>query len=166
MPRILRSKTAWIAISLSIVYWLMAFIVPLDVTLQTLNWVLVAVAVTVTVAYTPTAIDALASSRPDRVEQLVLGIICAWVATIGLRIWTGIWRFLDQPDWMQESRLLGFFIYISILGGVLHITAPGSTNVAIPKKNWLMLLFAILSGGLVAGFVIGWKLGPTIAGLP
>ena len=67
---------------------------------------------------------------------------------------------------MQESRLLGFFVYISILGGVLHITAPGSTEDAIPKKNWLMLLLAILSGGLVAGFVIGWKWGRRSPGCP
>ena len=86
MTRIFRNKTVWIATGLSLIYWAMAFIVPLDVTLQTLNWVLVAVAVVVTSAYTPTAIDALMSSRPDRVEQLVLGIVCAWFATIGLRL--------------------------------------------------------------------------------
>lgn len=163
---IFRNKTIWVALGLSAIYWLMAFIVPIDVTLETLNWVLVATAVVVTIAYAPTALDALIASRPDRVQQLVLGIICAWVATIALRVWVGIWRFLDTPEWMVQSRMIGFFIYLSILGGVLHITAPGSVDGIVPKRNWMMLASAILSGGLVAGFMIGWQWGREIIGVP
>ncbi len=159
ISKIARHKMIWIAISLSLIYWIMAAIAPVDITLESLNWILVATATVVTIAYAPVAIGAVASGRPDRVEQLVLGIVCSWGATIAMRTWSGVWRFLDQPDWMASSRIFGFFIYISILGGVLHITAPGAADGVIPRKNWVMLGLAIGSGALIAGFFIGAKWG-------
>ncbi len=153
-----RSRVVKAAIALSAGYWLAAFLLPSILLIQVLNYVLIAIAIAVSVAYLPNVYEALKMDRIDRVAQLSLGISLSWLAVLINRSWVGVIRITDA-DWMRTSPMIGFYVFLSVLAGVLHITAPGAIDGIIPKRNQIILGAAIGVGVLVAWIVIGFGLG-------
>lgn len=155
-----RSRIVRVAFVLVAAYWGAAFFVPPTLLIQTLNYVLIAVAVAVTFAYLPDVLHAVQMDRVDRVAQLTLGIALSWTAVIINRSWVGLIR-INDADWMRASPVIGFYVFLSILAGVLHITAPGAIDGTVPRKNWVTIGVAIAIGVLAAWLVIGFGLGET-----
>lgn len=147
------SRTVKIAAALFAAYFAVAAFVPFKPLIEILNWGLIGVAGAVTIAYAPVAWRALAAERIDQVQQLTLGICLTWIAAIMMRLWAVAWRATGSPDWMLNSKVVGFFVYAAILGGVLHLTAPGAVDGRVPRRNWVTLGVAIGAALTVSGAV-------------
>lgn len=141
------------ATSLIALYWIAAIIIPMDILITLLNVILIAIAIAVTVSFFPGVIEAIRKDSADKVSQLILGIILSWTAVILNRSWSSIARFYDE-EWMQNAPIVGFYIYLAILAGTLHITAPGALNGVVPKRNWITLGCAIASGFILFVFLV------------
>ena len=160
---LVRSRIVRTALALVAAYWMAAFFMPAVLLIQTLNYVLIAVAFAVTVAYLPDVLYAIRMDRIDRVAQLSLGIALSWTAVIINRSWVAAIRIADT-EWMRTSPVIGFYIFLSVLAGVLHITAPGAIDGDIPRRNQIILGLAIGLGVLIAWLVIGLGIGETFPG--
>lgn len=132
----------------------MAAIIPNGVLTEFLRVAQIAVAVAVLVAYARDGWAALQKHRPDNTEQLVLGICTGFVAVLGAGIWSLLWRLAGQPAWMYNSDTNAFLVFLVVLAGVLHVTAPGAIADSIPPRRWVF--WGILTGltVLVCGIIL------------
>lgn len=90
----------------------------------------------------------------DQGSQLILGILCAWSAEIAISAWALAWRITDQ-SWMLNSPILAALLYMKVLGGTMHITAPRALDGRVPRRSWIMLMVGVTVAALLAGIVIG-----------
>ncbi|WP_073051397.1 hypothetical protein [Kaistia soli] len=159
-----RSRTVWIAVSLLIGYWPVAWLFSGPGFIELLNSILLGVSTAVMISYAPEAIRAATHARPDKTDQLILGIVVTWLATILFRGW-GIWsRATGFPEWMRYSPMFGFMIFLFILGGVLHITAPNTIDDRVPRRAWMRVGLAIGAGAFIAGMIVGSRIAmPALA---
>lgn len=148
--RIVRSRTLWSALALFALYWPVAWAVPNGPLLEALHTIRIAICLMVVVAYAPICLEALARDRIDRVCQLSLGITIGWGAALLSGLWLLLWRLAGQPAWMLNSDLYGFFIWVAILGAVLHVTAPGAVDGVVPRRTWILTGAAFGAGALAA----------------
>lgn len=121
---LLRSRTLATATALFALYWGAAALVPNATLIAGLQGLRIAVGIAVTMAYGAVCLEALVVRRPDRVQQLTLGIALAWTGAVGAGGWSLFRLFAGQPSWMLDSSFDGFWMWLQILGGVLHLTAP------------------------------------------
>lgn len=163
MPLILRSRTLWAALLLFSLYWAVARLVPNGPLMEGLHAVRVAICAVVVAAYAPVCLEALARNRIGRVEQLSLGIVIGWGATLLSGLWSLLWRLAGQPAWMVNSDLNGFFIWAAILGAVLHVTAPGAVDGTVPRRTWTLTGLAFGAGALLAALILTRR--PDVAAL-
>jgi len=137
----------WTAFSLSALYWIIAPHFPSSAVLEITNGVLSVVGIAVFVSYSPGIITRMAQTdKVDRVLQLSMGIALSWSVTSILRLWGLMWRKTGQPEWMQTNYLTGYFAFLIICAGVLHITAPGAIDGVVPKRNWIIVGIALGCG--------------------
>jgi hypothetical protein len=130
---------------------------------QYLNFIMVSVAAAVVFTYLPPVFAALRMGKLDRVSQLTLGIAVAWVGYLINRIWANaILVFPDHSDWMRTSPVIGFYVLLTILGGVLHLTAPGAISHSIPARNWAWVGIAFAIGFLMGSVAIATSYGRAI----
>ena len=134
-----RWRVGWSALIFVIGYCVLAWLVPQKPLMQFLNILVLSISVAVVATYAPAWVQTLRKENLDGPDALSLGIGCTWTAEIGQRIWSIIWRGLDKPDWMTTSPILPFFLALTVLGGVQHITAPGAVNGVVPKRGWSIL---------------------------
>ncbi|HEV7255743.1 MAG TPA: hypothetical protein VGN97_21915 [Mesorhizobium sp.] len=132
-------------------FWLVAAFVPPITMIQLMNFLVLAVAIAVTVSYAPGVWRAVREDRTDRLAQLGLGITLAWVSIVLNRGWNAVMRF-THSEWMETHIFIAFCIYLSILAATLHITAPGALDGRIPRRNLVMLGVAVGIG--VTGFTM------------
>lgn len=125
------------------VFLLAMLFVPQKTVMQFLNMATLSVAVAIVITYAPVWGRTLTKARLDGGDALSLGIGCTWLAEIGQRIWSIIWRGLDQPGWMTDSYVLPLLLTLNFLGGVQHITAPGAVDGIVPRRNWIVLGAAV-----------------------
>ena len=151
---ILRSRTLWSAAALFALYWLAAHLIPNGPLMEGLHTVRIAICLVVVVAYAPVCLEALAGGRIGRVEQLSLGITIGWGATLLAGVWSLLWRLAGQPAWMVNSDLNGFFLWVTILGAVLHVTAPGAVDGTVPRRTWILTGLAFGAGALAAAALL------------
>lgn len=106
-----------------------------------LNSLAISIAVAVVVTFAPVWISTLLkrSSEVDGTEWLSLGVGSTWTAEIVQRMWSITWRGLDQPHWMTATWITPFALVLTIAGGVMHVTSPGSMNGIVPRRNWIVL---------------------------
>lgn len=161
---LVKSRTVLIATVLIIAYWPVALLYSGPGMFELLNGVLLGIATAVIIAYTPEAIRAAVKPSPDSTDQLIMGIVLTWFATLLYRGW-GIWsRATGFPEWMRYSPIAGFLLYLFILGGILHITAPNSLNDRVPTLAWIRVGLAIGFGAFAAGLVVGLRAAGPFAG--
>ena len=161
---ILLSRTLWCAAALFALYWLAAGLIPNAPLMEGLHAIRISICLVVVVAYAPVCLDSLARERIGRVEQLSLGIVIGWGATLLSGIWSLLWRLAGQPAWMVNSDLNGFFIWVTILGAVLHVTAPGAVDGTVPRRTWILTGCAFGIGALGAAglLVLRPEVGPAV----
>lgn len=154
LPAILRSGTLWAAALLFALYWPAAVLAPPGFLLEGLHAVRIAVCAVVVVAYAPVCLEALALGRIGRVEQLSLGITVGWGALLLQGLWSLLWRLAGRPAWMVDSDLDGFLVWVTILGAVLHVTAPGAVDGRVPRRTWIVTGLAFGAGLLAAALLL------------
>jgi hypothetical protein len=154
MTAIIRSPVTHTATVLTILFFLIAWAVPNKSLLEALRILQVSVSLVVVIAYLPDAIDGLRQGQPDRAHQLSMGICLGFFSILCNGAYSIIWRLAGTPDWLTNSALNGFWVYLSILAGILHVTAPGSINGSVPRQNWIYIGLGFGSGALVAAFVM------------
>lgn len=135
----MRWRVWWSALIFIMIYALLAWFIPQRAMMQFLNILVLSISVAVVATYAPAWILTLKKQNMDGPDALSLGIGCTWTAEIGQRIWSIIWRGLDQPEWMTNSPILPFFLALTVMGGIQHITAPGAVNGIVPKRSWIVL---------------------------
>ncbi len=135
----IRWRVGYSAILCLAVFWGIALVAPQRTLMQILNIGTLSVSVAVVTTYLPVWIQTLCKETLDGPEALSLGIGCTWFSEIGQRLWSIAWRGLDQPYWMTQSPLLPLLLYLTLIGGIQHITAPGVINGVIPTRNWIAL---------------------------
>lgn len=146
------------ALALIALFWLAAYFIPAYILIQIMNYVVIAVAVAVIIAFMPSVMVALKRGYPiDRVAQLTIGITLAWTASTMIRMWSAGSRILEL-EWMRNSPVVAFCLFLSACAGVLHLTAPGAIDGHIPSKNWVIVGIAVGCGCLIAGIFIGMNL--------
>lgn len=149
ISKLIRSRSAWAATILLGGFWVVTAFTPRMETIEFLRIVQISVGVVVVVSYAAHALRALLEPYPTRVQQLSMGIDIGFLSLVLGGIWFLLWRMADQPYWMPNSRLAAFFIWLSILAGVLHVTAPGAVNGQVPTRAKVLLGLAVGSGALV-----------------
>jgi hypothetical protein len=143
---------------LTALYWIIAYFTEFENWIVFMNAILLWVAITVLISYVRPVCLAIERGRVDKVDYLILGIVASWVAQIASRMWSTIYRATGQPNWMFESDILGYIIFIYIIGGVLHITAPGTIGGKVPHRNWIKVGFAVSTGAVLAATLIWYRL--------
>lgn len=136
---ILVSPVFWVASLLLIGFWVVAAFVPNTRLMESMRLVQITISAVVFFAYLPYATDAVLARRPNRIQQLALGIALGFFALAMNGVWSLVWRLSGQPYWMANSDIVGFFVWLSILSATLHITAPAPADGLIPRRNWILL---------------------------
>lgn len=157
MRRILeigRSATLWAGSILIFGYWAVAPYVPANEMAEWLRASQAVISVFVALAYLPSLIEILAARLPSQAQQLVLGIVMAWTGAAGNASWFLLWRLAGRPEWMLTAAPInGWFVWLMVLGGFLHLTAPRSIEGRFPRSNWVWLGAAVFMILLLAGFL-------------
>ena len=87
-------------------------------------------------------------------HYLVLGMFVTWVATDLRHLWNWLWRFLAKPPDMIDHWFVALLVWVTFLGGVLHLTAKGAIDGEIPREYWIRLGATVAVGIAVALLVI------------
>lgn len=149
------------ALGLGGLYASLASVLPVLAFVDLLNGIFVGVLVAVIAVYFPVIISSLKRPGFDRTAQLALGIGCIWLSLAIARVYSA-WLFASGKNGgFLTSNVGGFAIFIAIIGGALHITAPGypaekdttPLPVAFAGRNRWVLLVSGIVGGLFALFL-------------
>ncbi len=106
--------------------------------IRAFNIVNLAVAVMVVIAYAPIVIDIFTNERTlGRSDWLGLGVWLSWSSTILLRLYSIAWKWMGQPDWLTDSDILSYGLFVQFSAGVLHLAAPGALNARVPTRRWI-----------------------------
>lgn len=133
-------------------YLLSIIIVPAHVLIPILNGIFLGLVGAVTVVFFPLFWRSIRQKRFDRVAQLTIGIILTWASLILSRSASTINRIVG-PEAVTNTHLVTLAAYLAILGGVLHVTAPGMLEDKL-RYNRGLLALSLLIGGVIAGVAI------------
>ena len=140
LRRLRDSRTVQLFLVATIGYWIIGMVLTPDTSnLEFENVIRASLAAAVAIAYLPVCFEAVMARSPDRVQQLSLGIVLSWASTLMVSVWYTAYRYSGRPVWMMDANVYGYMVYLQILGGVLHITAPGAAGKGIPRRNWIIL---------------------------
>lgn len=134
-------------------FGLLVTVVPKHALTEVLNGVFLGIVGAVTVVFFPLFLRSLRAREFDRVSQLTMGIILTWFSLILSRI-LSVYINATSPA-MREvvTPLIAFVTYLAILGGILHITAPGMVEEKW-KYNKGLLAVALVIGLLIAAVAV------------
>lgn len=151
--RILRSPHVWVFSGIVVVFWIAAALMSFYPLSTIVRCVTLWISVAVVISYGRYGLEALATPRMLRDQQLLLGICLSWLASLlqsGLIVY---WR-IKFPNTPINSDVITFFVLLQTLGGALHITAPGALNSQVPTRNWIILGMAIGAGVTLAWILL------------
>ena len=153
----LKLRLFWLFIVPNIVFGAIALLTPATGFITVLNAALVALALGVCLAYGPPVIAALTSDkRPmDRADWLGIGIFCSWFAVVVNRTWSISWRYLGRPDWLLESDIVSYALWLSACAAVFHLAAPGAIGEMVPPRRWInigILVAVLMFMSLLLGY--------------
>lgn len=129
-----------------------SFLVTAPAMNQVLTYVLIPVSVAVAIKYLAAYLAELREGRSGRSAHLVGGISYTWIADATASIWA-VAAYITGWDWMRNHTVVGIYILLLILGGVLHLTAPRGSDGRIPTRAWWILGITIV-GGFILGMVM------------
>jgi hypothetical protein len=150
----LRSPVIWTGLLISALFWVLWPFLPVKLTFDMLNAVVVSVGIGVVVAYAPGIFVALRRDRRELTSGkiLIIGIIATWVATNVRSAWNWAWRYYHKPPEMIDHPVVAFMLLILIMGGVLHLTARDAIDGQVPRQVWrrvgIIIAIGLSAGGL------------------
>lgn len=134
-------------------YVLALVALPTRVFVEVLNGLFLGMVVAVTVVFFPLFVRAISQRKFDRVAQLTIGIILTWLSLIISRSVNAMGKVLGNTEVLATSPMVTLAAYLAILGGVLHVTAPGMLDDRL-RYNKSLLLFAGALGLTIALIMI------------
>lgn len=157
--RLLFSRHVWRGLALVAIFWTAAAYLSFEALNVLVRCVTLFVSVAVLVAYGRWGIVALTRKRISRGYQLLLGITLSWLGSLLLSAYIVWWRARGVPGESISSDIATFGAFLTTIGGVLHITAPGAFEEKVPPRNWIMLGLAVAAGVTLAWVLIVTSLG-------
>lgn len=155
MKKLLRSRSFWACVFILLSYWGISQVTPFFERIEVLNALLFGVGMAIVVAYGIEAVKAIYNDNITFHEQLIIGIACGFLSRGIEAFWRLIWRAAGEPLWMQRVDLVGFFLWLSIIAGVLHLTSPRTIHGEIPPPFLVILgSFIGLGAALLAIAII------------
>ena len=149
------SRTLWIGVALIVAFWIIAALAPTVPQNDALRISRLSVAIAVTIGFGLSLVRILRARWPGMTGTIALGIFLSWLGTSGSGLWVLIYVLANKPRWMLDSNINGFFIYINMIGGFLHLVAYNAIDGRIPKAAWIRIGVAVgLVFGLTAWFVL------------
>lgn len=149
MKRVAKYGLLNAALIAAIVYIALAVLVPSRYLIEVLNGLFLGLVAAVTIVFFPLFLRAVQTKNFDRVSQLTIGIILTWCSLIVSRSLNTIGRVTGTMDTISSSQFVAFAAYLAIVGGILHVTAPGMVEDKL-RYNKGLLLLAVVIGSVVA----------------
>lgn len=137
------------AAALAGLYFGAVAVLPLPLLFGALDGAFFGVAVAVTVIYAPVFWRA-AVLPTDRAALLALGVGLSWAAFLATKLLATLYRINNETELTEANKVIGFFILLGVVGGALHIIAPGCekglTNAKFGGRYRAWVLFSSLVG--------------------
>ncbi|MDY8108241.1 hypothetical protein U0C82_03640 [Fulvimarina sp. 2208YS6-2-32] len=150
----------------TVIYWSLAIFVPGRFLIEIVTMALIGMFAVVIYRWAPVSFADLAEGRSGGRPQLMVGIVSLALSSIGILLWTLVWRYTGYPDWMIVSPFLGFMRLWSVGGAFLMVMSPSTfVSVSLPNNwRWVVLVVAVIA--CVFGFIAGSMYGEGIPDLP
>lgn len=146
MKAILSSGVVWSLVAANVLFFLAVTFVSPESLLEIVISLSIAVGIGVVAAYIPGAFRALINDPRRGGQFLILGILAIWFALIGRSVWSYVYRYSGHPEWMVSDPILAYFVWLSVIGGLLHLLARGALDGNIPRSNWLYAVAVFAAG--------------------
>lgn len=152
----LKSRFFWLFVVPNIIFAGIALATNASALISVFNAALFAVAIGVCLAYGPPVATILLSTRPlDRADWLGLGIFCSWFSIVIIRGWSIVWRALGKPEWLLESDIVTYALYMQLCAAIFHLAAPGALGDRVPPRRWINIGIAVATFIFIA-LVLGY----------
>jgi hypothetical protein len=125
------SRLATYGIAAGIAFALLSLVFPNEFLLTVFNSLCIGIVGVVTIVFFPLMRRAWHDKAFDRISQLVTGMALMWLSLLGSRLASLYISITNDANGVAQSPVVTFIAYIAILGGVLHISAPGMS-----KSEW------------------------------
>lgn len=142
-------RIAWALVFSIVIFHILSIFLSRTAMVQVLNTLSIPISIAILIMYAPAWCKTLRKKgrHLEGHEALSLGIGACWVSDCGTRIYSIFWNALDAPLWLTGSYILPFLLYLNVLGGTLHITAPGAMEGGAPTRN---MVYLGVVGGIAA----------------
>ncbi len=151
---IYRSRTIKVSIALIASYLAVSYAFDYELVGQFLGWVWIAVSLSIIIAWGGQAVLAFRARRLSGWQALIIGVNLGWLSILSLGFWAALGRAANFNTQLVQSRVTGFIILVSIVSGVMHVTAIGADEPRLPgtviPRNWRLIVGAITIGLVTA----------------
>lgn len=154
MKRLTRRTLLMASLVALSVYLVLAAALPTRILVAVMNGLFLGMVVSVSVVFAPLIKRAVLLRDFDRVAQLTIGIFLSWTSLIISRSVNTYGKIFDKPGEAAGSGMVAVAAYLAILGGILHVTAPGMVDDKLKYNKGLLALAAMV--GAVAAAVAIW----------
>lgn len=131
-------------------FWIFAPFMPLDYVFVAVSSLTFAIAMGVTLAYIGGAARAVSAPRISAAHLLVLGVAIAWASNAARSMWVWALRYLDRPEWMQDSLVPAWLIWMLFWAGVFHLAASNAIDGEVPTLYWRKIGIIVAIGMSIA----------------
>lgn len=146
---LMASRVIVAGIAAAAIYVALRYTLGLDNFIVILNGAFIGAGITYIVAFSDILRDAVFGHGPyDRVRQMALGMLIVWAA-VAVAIVGSIWGRATGIV-IQSSELTPIARYLSILGGMVQITAPDYGLGVLYGRDRKLLLLSFAAGIVVA----------------
>lgn len=153
MHRISSRKLVSFALMAAALYFVLLLTVPAGLLTEVFNGVFLGIVGTVTVVFFPLFVRSIRKREFDRVSQMTIGIMLTWVSLILSRSISTAVNAAGPELRTQAAPLIALAAYVAIIGGILHVTAPGMVENEW-RYNKRLLATGVIVGLIVAAVTI------------
>jgi hypothetical protein len=154
MKSLVTSRAMAAGLALGAVYFTLAELAPMPVVFDILNGAFLGVAFLVAVVYSPTFWLSVRRVG-DRASLLAIGVGLVWASYLGNRMLSAYYRGIDRLDLLTNHKMIGLFILMALIGGILHVVAPGYPAESLQEKfggRYRWLIVASIALGILGVF--------------
>ena len=133
-----------------------------EFTTHVLNVIILGVAVTVSMSWTPAALRAIQDGANGGANKVILAIWLSWTALIIQRIYAFALTVMGRPNWLVESVCGPLVITCLIVAGsYAAYSTVSESEVPQVERQWVLL--STLAGGICMGvlgtifYFTGWR---------
>ncbi|AEG53129.1 hypothetical protein [Sinorhizobium meliloti] len=155
MKRISSNTAAVIAILSIVLFWILNALLGHAIMLELASSLLLGACCSVMIRWAAAAYAAVRSGGKEGENLLALAIWSLGAAIFFHRSWANVVRWSDRPDWMLDSPVAAFAVWIMAIAMAMIILAPGTVRGVVPLRNFVWLFASGCVGSLVAGIMIG-----------